>query len=346
MVINRSKFLYLLGVSVMLLMVACKSNKIDISGGLQGVWKTDWEENKVEGGLTDMEVSETIAFLNDTEAGSAGKFRQVFIGTVNTEASQKVFFAIVIGGEWQVVDVNGLKLIYNLDNMSTEIFKNAPSTFNSKTALELLKGNWNESVSTHAIESESDKFDSTTEGAIKPLITTYFRDLFREINKDKVAWKDVVIDGKIMTVKVSGGLFGKEVIYSKTDEDAKDLAAGSSSVSDSPTEISSTQQDVLPESSVAPVKKSHSSYSTPSGLPNYDWLSSRYVTHEDLAYKSGSQLRIMRNYIYARHGYSFKSADLQRYFAQYPWYTPRYSDVSHMLSSTEMHNVSTIKAYE
>lgn len=95
---------------------------------------------------------------------------------------------------------------------------------------------------------------------------------------------------------------------------------------------------------VAPLHKSKKS--TPAGLPNYDWLSSSYVNHSDIAHKSGSELRIMRNYIYARHGYKFKSADLRKFFSQYSWYQPRYSDVSSQLSAIEEANVYFIKSYE
>lgn len=33
-------------------------------------------------------------------------------------------------------------------------------------------------------------------------------------------------------------------------------------------------------------------------------------------------LRILRNYVYAQHGYTFKSKDLQNYFSQFEWYLP------------------------
>lgn len=95
---------------------------------------------------------------------------------------------------------------------------------------------------------------------------------------------------------------------------------------------------------VAPLHKHRTS--TPSYLPDYDWLSNYRVTHSDIVGKSGSELRIMRNYIYARHGYKFKSKDLQQYFAQYSWYTPLYSDVSGALNATEKANVQFIKSYE
>lgn len=82
------------------------------------------------------------------------------------------------------------------------------------------------------------------------------------------------------------------------------------------------------------------------GKDKYDWLSTREATHKDLSGKSSDELRIMRNWIYARHGYIFKSADLREYFSKFSWYHPTSSDVSHELSRLEKHNVSMIQDYE
>jgi hypothetical protein len=54
----------------------------------------------------------------------------------------------------------------------------------------------------------------------------------------------------------------------------------------------------------------------------------------------------MRNEIYARHGYIFKSADLWRHFTAQKWYHPQYTDVNSMLSGIEKSNINLIKRYE
>lgn len=64
----------------------------------------------------------------------------------------------------------------------------------------------------------------------------------------------------------------------------------------------------------------------------YAWLCMRYAEPEDLENKSSRELRIMRNYIFARHGYIFKSDDLRQYFSQYDWYTPISRNVTKELS--------------
>lgn len=78
----------------------------------------------------------------------------------------------------------------------------------------------------------------------------------------------------------------------------------------------------------------------------WEWLSQRPVIASDIQGKSAAQLRIMRNAIFARHGYIFKSSDLEEYFSQYTWYRPRYSDVTSRLNEVERDNVAYIKKYE
>ena len=46
------------------------------------------------------------------------------------------------------------------------------------------------------------------------------------------------------------------------------------------------------------------------------------VRPDDLLHFSASDLRLMRNEIYARHGYIFNDQNLQGYFSSQPWYRP------------------------
>lgn len=79
---------------------------------------------------------------------------------------------------------------------------------------------------------------------------------------------------------------------------------------------------------------------------SFDWLTERKVTAADLAGLSAGDLRLLRNAIFAMHGYKFKSADLQEYFSAFPWYNATYSDVTAKLSPTEKANVETIQKHE
>ena len=59
-----------------------------------------------------------------------------------------------------------------------------------------------------------------------------------------------------------------------------------------------------------------------------------------------SLLRLMRNAIMARHGYTFQSADLKQYFGGEPWYHPATSNSEVKLSFVEELNVELIKHQE
>ncbi len=61
---------------------------------------------------------------------------------------------------------------------------------------------------------------------------------------------------------------------------------------------------------------------------------------------SSPELKIMRNEIFARHGYIFKTDAMKRYFSRQPWYRPESDNVVDRLSPIELANVETIKAAE
>lgn len=79
---------------------------------------------------------------------------------------------------------------------------------------------------------------------------------------------------------------------------------------------------------------------------DYPEGSLRLLTADDLMTKSKAELKIMRNEIFARHGYIFKTPAMIKHFANQSWYHGRYTDVSSMLSNIERKNVSLIKKYE
>ena len=79
----------------------------------------------------------------------------------------------------------------------------------------------------------------------------------------------------------------------------------------------------------------------------YHITSSRLLTEEDIKGFSKSDLKIMRNEIFARHGYIFRDPMLQEHFSRMPWYTPQQDDISQItLSSVEQNNVLFIQRYE
>lgn len=79
--------------------------------------------------------------------------------------------------------------------------------------------------------------------------------------------------------------------------------------------------------------------------------STRYLNSDDLKYLSAYELKIMRNEIFARHGYVFKTAEMKAYFNDQLWYRNTLKletndDVSSHLNEYEKHNISIIKSYE
>lgn len=78
----------------------------------------------------------------------------------------------------------------------------------------------------------------------------------------------------------------------------------------------------------------------------YEYLRERKMTYDDVKDKSAEELRLMRNYIFARRGYIFESDDLKEYFERFSWYVPLYYDVTPRLSDIEKYNVNFIKKYE
>lgn len=69
------------------------------------------------------------------------------------------------------------------------------------------------------------------------------------------------------------------------------------------------------------------------------------VQVENLA-PSKYEKKIMRNEIFARHGYIFKTDDMRNYFSSQSWYIPQYENVNSFLTSIEKYNAELIKYAE
>ena len=82
----------------------------------------------------------------------------------------------------------------------------------------------------------------------------------------------------------------------------------------------------------------------------YTLSAQRVLTRPELRIYAGKplaeNLKIMRNEIFARYNYRFKSADMQAYFGKYALYRPERDDVTGRLSEIEKINVEMIQALE
>jgi len=78
----------------------------------------------------------------------------------------------------------------------------------------------------------------------------------------------------------------------------------------------------------------------------YAWLSAQEVTEDRLQGKSPSELEIMRNSIYAKHGLIFEKSEFQDIFKQERWYQAISPNVDSMLSTLESNNAVKIHDFE
>ena len=73
-----------------------------------------------------------------------------------------------------------------------------------------------------------------------------------------------------------------------------------------------------------------------------------YLTYEILSEYTSSEIDLICNEIYARHGQIFKKQKNIDYFSAQPWYEPRYESMDYvttLFNETEKKNIATIVAY-
>ena len=93
-----------------------------------------------------------------------------------------------------------------------------------------------------------------------------------------------------------------------------------------------------------------------------EWVSSEFASATNLIYKLNASntlltkevvenlkrgdLTIIRNTIYARHGYSFKSRPLRVFFDAQPWYIPVHTNIKNDFTDIEKKNIELLLKYE
>ncbi len=163
------------------------------------------------------------------------------------------------------------------------------------------------------------------------------------INHIKAAPKDLFAD------KYDEDSFIKEFLTdgfeSENDEESEDNGFSEdelSSVQESLNEIANETLDAPNQESNPTVKLSPRQL-VESLLSD---MRSRNLTENDIKGYDSKTLRILRNAIFAIHGYKFKSSDLTTFYNQFNWYSARSNDVSAELNSHENYNVNFIKSHE
>jgi hypothetical protein len=74
--------------------------------------------------------------------------------------------------------------------------------------------------------------------------------------------------------------------------------------------------------------------------------SAKLLTTDQVANLKAADLLLLRNYIFARHGYAFKKQAIQLFFDQQDWYIPISTNVMDELTPIEKQNIALIKRYE
>ena len=79
---------------------------------------------------------------------------------------------------------------------------------------------------------------------------------------------------------------------------------------------------------------------------NWPEASTRLLKTADVENLSKEELSMMRNEIFARHGYCFSRKDMRQMFENEDWYIPNTVDIKGYLTDTEKKNIALIKRYE
>ena len=70
------------------------------------------------------------------------------------------------------------------------------------------------------------------------------------------------------------------------------------------------------------------------------------LKEEDLKNLKKLELEIIRNTVYARHGYTFNKRSYRQFFDPVDWYVPMYDNVEDNLTKLEQKNVALLKRFE
>ena len=82
------------------------------------------------------------------------------------------------------------------------------------------------------------------------------------------------------------------------------------------------------------------------GLDRYMNITRRVLAPYELIFLTASQLRIMRNAFFARHGFIFQSEDLRNFFGSLTNYQPNPNFHARMLTDIDRTNIATIQRLE
>ena len=74
--------------------------------------------------------------------------------------------------------------------------------------------------------------------------------------------------------------------------------------------------------------------------------STQKLTEKQLKNLQKLDLEILRNAVYARHGFTFKNKTARQFFNDEAWYVPMYSDIEKELTPLEKENIALLQRFE
>ena len=168
--------------------------------------------------------------------------------------------------------------------------------------------------------------------------------------KKKSLWWLFLLIGIIVG---GGGAFAAVILLKDKDSDKK-VEKTSTKENRSPKATSEAEPEdaVLPEVEEEVVEDDswdEAEGEEPVCPGDYPETSEVLMSESDLEGLSEEELKIMRNEIYARHGYVFTTKDMVDYFSKQPWYNGIIKDAGEVyktFSDIEKKNVDTIKKME
>ncbi len=78
----------------------------------------------------------------------------------------------------------------------------------------------------------------------------------------------------------------------------------------------------------------------------FAFASAQFLVRGILTHYSAADRRLIRNEIFARYGYIFKSEDLKKYFGSQDWYKPQFNKVTDRLTDLEKLNIRLIMDFK
>lgn len=224
-----------------------------------------------------------------------------------------ILFKKAIGNEFINKTADGIFLLIQLQIMN--ISKEPRTLDNSMFKL----------IDEHEIEFETSS-DLTTYLELSGKETLFLKKCQPQIKTSGILGFEVPDNKRNYYLKVSGGFWSgktETILLQQQEESDKSLAGKNESTSEDKSNYTSSEYNGI-----------------------YPQASKRYLTNSDVSGLSQWDLKIMRNEIFARHGYIFQTDEMKNYFSEKSWYAPKYSDVNNMLTKIEKENIALIKKFE